>query len=255
MTDKKYQVPALVRANEVLKEISQHSGELRLIDLSHRLSVNKSSLYTLLSTMADLDWVRKEKGGTYTLGPVMAVFSTSFLRQFDVVQTFYREAPQAEVLIEEPLQIGTLDGGDVLYLGKMESAQRIQLITNPGMKFPAYASSLGKAQLMDYSLEQLKELYPSLKLEQKTEFTISTVEALYENLQSFKEKGYIEEKQESSIGFYCVGAPIYNHENKVIAGVSFTMLEHSWERKRDQAIQEIKSLAQRISAQSGYRLN
>ena len=53
--DDKYRVPAIERAHLILKEISLHPGELKLIDLSRTLAINKSSMYSLLLTMENLD--------------------------------------------------------------------------------------------------------------------------------------------------------------------------------------------------------
>ncbi|MBB6448657.1 IclR family KDG regulon transcriptional repressor [Geomicrobium halophilum] len=248
----KYWVPAIERASLILDLVSEHPQELRLIDLSKQLEVNKSSMYSLLNTLEHLNLLSKDKEDTYMLGPGIAKWSSSYFRQFDIVEAFYREAPDSFNKVQEAMQLGILEGGDVLYLGKMQSESRVQLITNPGMKFPAYASSLGKAQLLNYSKEELLMLYPRYNLEPKTPYTLSTVDMLYENLQTAQDQRYITEAEESALDFYCVGAPVMNHNRKIIAGISFTMLKSSWATKREEATTEIVQLARRLSQQAGY---
>ncbi|QQK78854.1 IclR family transcriptional regulator [Salicibibacter cibi] len=248
----KYWVPAIERASLILDLVSVHPQKLRLIDLSKRLGVNKSSMYSLLNTLEQLNLLNKDKEDTYTLGSGIAKWSASYFRQFDIVEAFYREAPASFNNVHEAMQLGILEGGDVLYLGKMQSESRVQLITNPGMKFPAYASSLGKAQLLHHSKEELLMLYPQFDLEPKTPYTLSTVDNLYKNLQEAQGYGYITEEEESSLDFYCVGAPVMNHDGKIIAGISFTMLKSSWTMKREEATTEIVQLARRLSQQAGY---
>ncbi|WP_299092020.1 IclR family transcriptional regulator [uncultured Metabacillus sp.] len=247
----KYWVPALEKANNILAEIGEYPNQLRLIDLSKKLGINKSSLFSLLNTLETLRWIVKEEGDTYSLGPALGALSAAYFKQFNLLQSFYKEAGLSVSKINEHIQLGTLMEGDVVYLGKMEGDSRVRLITDPGMRFPAHASAIGKIQLTQYTKTELERIFHSSKLEKKTPFTISSIDELYKNVKQAKENGYAIENQEASIGFHCVAAPIYNFENKIIAGVSFTMMTDSWEQKKDQAKDEIIKLANRLSQFAG----
>jgi IclR family transcriptional regulator, KDG regulon repressor len=247
----KYWVPALEKADNILREIGEYPNQMRLIDLSKKLRINKSSLYSLLNTMEILKWIVKEEGDTYTLGPALGAVSAAYFRQFNILQSFYKEAALSLSKINEHIQLGILEEGNVVYLGKMEGPSRVRLITDPGMRFPANASAIGKIQLTQYDKEELKGLFPN-ELEKKTPYTISTIEELYENVRIAKENGYAIENEEASLGFHCVAAPVYNYETKIIAGVSFTMMTNSWDAKQDLAREEIISLANRLSQFAGH---
>ncbi|MFJ7724676.1 IclR family transcriptional regulator [Neobacillus sp. NPDC097160] len=247
----KYWVPAIERADKVLKQIGEFPNQLRLIELSKRVDINKSSLFSLLNTLETLKWVTKEDGDTYSLGPALGAIGSAYFRQFNILQSFYKEASQSVAKINEHIQLGILDEGDVVYLGKMEGDSRVRLITDPGMRFPAYASAIGKIQLTRYAKAELEEMYPK-QWEPKTPFTISNINVLNDNVQQAKKDGYAIENQEASLGFHCVAAPVYNFENKIIAGVSFTMMTTSWEQKKDSAREEIIQLASRLSQLAGF---
>ncbi|WP_028392489.1 IclR family transcriptional regulator [Bacillus cihuensis] len=251
MTEK-YWVPAIERADKILKEIGEFPNQLRLIDLSKKLEINKSSLFSLLNTLEMLKWVIKEDGDTYTLGPAIGGFSAAYFKQFNILQSFYKEAGSSVALINEHIQLGVLEEDNVMYLGKMEGDSRVRLVTDPGMRFPAYASAIGKIQLIQYSKEKLSKLFQSTNWERKTPYTISNIDDLYANIQKAGKNGYAIENQEASLGFHCVSAPIYNFENKIIAGVSFTMMSNSWETKQEAARDEIIKLASRLSRNAGY---
>ncbi|WP_399628564.1 IclR family transcriptional regulator [Sporosarcina sp. SG10008] len=249
--EKKYWVPSIERTDMVLKKIGQSPNQLRLIDLSRELEINKSSLFSLLNTLENLKWITKE-GDTYNLGPALGALSAAYLNQFNILQSFHKEAGFSVAVINEHIQLGILEEEDVIYLGKMEGDSRVRLVTNPGMRFPAYASSIGKIQLIGHTKEELQKRFESSDWEQKTPNTISSLDELYENVQLAKHNGYAIENEEASLGFHCVAAPIYNYENKIIAGVSFTMMKSSWETKKDAAKDEILNLALRLSQIAGY---
>lgn len=249
----KYWVPAIERADRVLKEISQHPNELRLIDLSKKLEINKSSLFSLLNTLETLGWIVKTAKDSYNLGPTVGTFNSMYLSQFNLIQSFYREAEDAVSKIKEHIQLGTLEGNDVVYLGKVEAKTRVHLVTEPGMRFPAYASAIGKVQLIHHTEEEIDDLFPEKHWEKKTEYTTSTIEELCSKVREAKIKGYAVENQESALGFHCVAAPIYNFEKQIIAGISFTMPTNSWEDKYMDAREEIIKLAAKLSKLAGYQ--
>ncbi|WP_264740857.1 IclR family transcriptional regulator [Cytobacillus firmus] len=251
----KYWVPALEKANNILALIGERPNQLRLIDISKQLGINKSSLFSLLNTLETLRWIVKEEGDTYSLGPALGALSAAYFKQFNILQSFYKEASVSVSKINEHIQLGMLEKGNVVYLGKMEGDSRVRLVTDPGMRFPAYASAIGKIQLTQYDKNELEELFPSSQFVKKTPFTISNIDDLYENVNAAKKNGYAIENQEASLGFHCVAAPVYNYENNIIAGVSFTMMTNSWEQKKDAAKEEILNLANRLSQYAGYTGN
>ncbi|NHC42843.1 IclR family transcriptional regulator [Bacillus sp. MM2020_1] len=250
--ESRYRVPAIERASIILNQIAKEPAKLRLIDLSKSLDINKSTMYSLLTTLEFLGWIVKGNGDTYSLGPSLGALSAAYFRQFSILQSFYLEAYKSVNKIEENIQLGILDGKKVIYLAKEEGNSPVRLLTDPGMSFPAHATAIGKVQLSQYTFDQLQELYQETELESVTPNTVTDLNVLSEQLEIAKQQGYICETQEAVPGFFCVAAPIYNHENKIIAGVSFTMLESSWNVKQDAAREEIINIAQRLSKQAGY---
>ncbi|WP_281168947.1 IclR family transcriptional regulator [Effusibacillus pohliae] len=138
-----------------------------------------------------------------------------------------------------------LDGRDVVYLAKEETTAPIRLASSPGMRFPAHATALGKALLSQFERLQLEELYRDAELTALTPNTVRSFDHLWEQLQQVKARGTACEQQEAVEGFCCVAAPVFNHGNRMIAAVSFTMLAASWHDKQQAATEEIADLARR----------
>ncbi|MEH7544299.1 MULTISPECIES: IclR family transcriptional regulator [Bacillaceae] len=248
----KYWVPAIERANQVINLIAREPGLHRLIDLSNTLNVNKSSMFSLLNTLETLGWIVKEKGDTYSLGPTLGGYSGAYFRQFNLLESFYKEAALSVNAINETIQLGTLHGTHIVYLAKEESDSRVRLMSEPGMQFPAHATALGKIQLTQFTYEKLQQLYSEKELVQVTPYTVNSLDQLWEQLETAKKSGYICEEQEAALGFYCVATPIYNHEGRIVNGVSFTMTESSWTVKKEKAIDEIMKLAKRLSIHARF---
>ncbi len=244
---RKYEVPSLRKSDEILKLISTYPNQLKLIDISHRLAIHKSSMFSLLKTMEEMNWVERELGDTYRLGSAFAVFGGAFFRQFDLISLFHREAVSMKQLLNESIQLGKLEGNEVLYLAKEEADSPVKLVSEPGMKFPAHATALGKALLSELDPEQVVKLYQDEVLLGLTSQTIRNRERLIEVLADVLLQGYATDLQECVIGFQCVGVPVRKRSGIIVAAVSCSMPVHHWEAKHLQVIEEMKRLASKLS--------
>lgn len=247
--ERKYWVPALERANDILLLICESPSKLKLIDLSKQLDINKSSMFSLLHTMEALNWVVREGDGTYSLGASLGFWGNAFFKQYSLIDQFRKEAAVTKHLILETIQLAILEQCDVLYLAKEEMPSPVRIASEPGKKLPAHATALGKAMLAWQASTELNSLYieeeltPSLTLH-----TLRTREALYRDLAIVRKDGFAFDLEEAVMGFCCVAAPIRNSEGKVIAAISCSMFKHEWEQKRELATKEICALAQKLSS-------
>ncbi|GGD52521.1 IclR family transcriptional regulator [Paenibacillus nasutitermitis] len=245
--ERKYWVPALDKANRVLSVVSQEPGKYKLIDLSRRLDINKSSMFSLLHTMETLQWVKKGADDTYSLGEVIAVLGSLMIRQFDLQDIFQEEAAGVRDRLQETIQLARRIDDHILYLGKVEAPTPVRLQSEPGMRLAAHATALGKVMLAQLPEAEWERLYPGRTLAKMTPRTIDDRSELFAELTEIRKQGYALDDEEAVIGFQCVAAPIYNLAGEAIAAVSCSMPLHQWEQKAEATRQEIVDLARRLS--------
>lgn len=250
--EQKYWVPAIERATAVLQAIAEQQSKLRLMDLSKLVGINKSTLFSLLNTLCCLGWVFRNQDDTYALGKFIGALGAGYFNQFDILKFFNLEAKVTVDKINETIQLSILDGRDIIYLGKQDADKHILIATFPGMRLPAYSTAMGKVHLSQYTYEQLMELFPEYHLPPRTPFTVKSIEGLWKQIEDFRVDGYIFESQEAGIGFSCVAVPVYNHEKKIIAAISATLLETIRTPKHDETVVELLDLSHRVSRHAGY---
>lgn len=246
--EQKYWVPALKKTNDVLQAVALEPHQLKLMELSKRLLINKSSMFSLLQTMETLGWVVRDKGDTYALGSFFGQLGNAYFRQYDLIQSFQLEARITKLALGETIQLAKLEGNETLYLAKEEALTPVRMASEPGMKFPAHATALGKVMLAQLPQEEWHFLYPTDPLSKLTPQTMVTRNVLFDQLVEIREAGYAYDLQESVIGFCCVSAPIFTGVNHGIAAVSCSIPTHLWELKKELATKEIRSLASRLSS-------
>lgn len=245
--DQKYAVPALDRANAVLKLLAEEPLQWKLSDLSKHLGISKSTLFSLLLSLERLEWIYRDRNDTYALGGTIGSLGSAYFRQYDLIEEFRRLAEPVMRNLKESIQLARLEGSDVLYLSKVEAPSPVQMISGPGVRFPAHANGLGKSLLSGLSEEQILHILPQEKLNKVTIHTIGSREALLQELDKIRLEGCSLDIQEGVMGFCCVAAPIRRPNGEVVAAVSCSMPIHHWEAKRSQAEHEIIRLAEQLS--------
>jgi DNA-binding IclR family transcriptional regulator len=245
--ERKYWVPALEKADRVLTMIAQEPDQYKLIDLANRLSINKSSMFSLLLTMETLQWIKKSSRDTYALGTAIATLGSSIVQKFDLHEAFLREAAAPRDRLQETIQLAKRMDAFILYMGKVEAATPVRLLSEPGMRLPAHATALGKVMLAHLPKNEWLPLYPESLLLPMTAYTLTDRDALFTQLELIRNQGYAQDNQETVVGFRCIAAPVFNQAREVVAAVSCSMPLHQWEAKSAEAQLEMIRLAQRLS--------
>lgn len=253
LSDKKYWVPAIERANTILNLIASRPSHYRLIDISHETGINKSSLYSLLQTLEHLDWVIKEEDDTYSIGHTLGILASPYHSNLSVIKMFHKEAKVSVERTGETFQLGKLEDIYNVYLAREMNSSLVQMLTAPGSRLPAYATGLGKAQLLNYTYEELMFLFKDVPFQKVSKNTIDNVDDLWRDIQSGKSRGFMFDKGEVAEDINCIAAPIYDFNQRIIAAVSVTILTSKWEEKKALAEKEVLDLASRISNHFGYK--
>jgi DNA-binding IclR family transcriptional regulator len=245
--EKKYWVPALEKAHEIIRLIAAEPAKLKLSDLCRSLEISKSSMFSLLQTMETLGWITRNPSDTYTLGMHYGLMGNAYFQQYDLIDAFRQEASSYMKMVNESLQLARLEGGDIFYLAKEAAPSPVQMVSGPGTRFPAHATGLGKLLLSGLEQAQIELLYPTDALSSMTPFTLRTRDELIEQLVIIRKQGYALDLQEGVRGFNCIAAPVYHPNGQMLAAVSFSIPLHHWDEKRDKALRAVLDLSQKLS--------
>ena len=91
-----------------------------------------------------------------------------------------------------------------------------------GLMNAMHCTGNGKLILQQYSDDQLNKLIAAKGLTRYTDHTITTKEALLDELEKIRKRGYAIDNEECEIGARCVACPICDYTGNIIAGVSIT---------------------------------
>lgn len=246
--EKKYWVPALERADLILKALGDHPGEYKMSDLCRETGINKSSMFSLLRTMEELEWISKEPEERYAVGPGISGYGQQLPKGgYNLVELFFQKVDAGIAELGETFQLSVLEGTDIIYLAKQEGPSLVKIDSTPGMRFPAYATAMGKVMLAGLPEAELTDRLQGVLLQSLTPNTLTDWNKLSMELGQIRQQGYALDEEEVIQGICCVAAPVRNHEGQVIAAVSASMLRHVFQEKQQTAISEVTKLAARLN--------
>jgi len=145
---------------------------------------------------------------------------SAFVRSRDVV-TISR--PFMRRLMEqsgETVNLGIADRGEVVYLAQVECQKMMRAISGPGGRARMHCSGVGKAILSHFTRDAAQKILRGHELIRETSHTLTSFEALTQDLDVSRQQGYAVDDEENAIGLRCVAAAIFDEHGEPLAAIS-----------------------------------
>ncbi len=246
--------PSVDRALSVLTLLADHPDGMGVSELARTLKAAKSSLYVVLTTMEQRDFIVKDPvTKRYSLGPQLLVLGLAYVQRINLLKEFQVLAAEVARECGETVQLAILRGRNVLYIGKQDGTQPVRLASEVGSELPAHTTALGKSLLAGLSDAAIDELYEGVTLEKRTPQTIGNLADLKREIAEVRVRGYAVDRGETLEDLRCVGAPVCDAHGTVVAAVSISVPITRMDDEREKELaQRVCILAQELSRRLGY---
>jgi DNA-binding IclR family transcriptional regulator len=249
-----YQVRALERALEILAAFSLSQPELSLTDLADRTGVAKSTVFRLVSVLADHGYLeRVPDTERYRIGIRPFEIGSIYIQSTTVEQ---QARPHLERLAAECLQtanLGVLNTGEVVHIGVVTPDRPIRFYTSVGDRERATSTGLGKALISEHSEAEIVTLVEQHPFVQRTRRTIMSLDSLRTSMENIRRQGYAIDDEESFVGLRCVAAPIRNDRGRIVAAISVSGPTAEFtETAISRYVEAVKDAAASVSTRLGF---
>jgi PcaR/PcaU/PobR family beta-ketoadipate pathway transcriptional regulator len=250
-----YYVESLARGLSILSLFSQGRPALSLTDIAHHLDLNKTTALRLLSTLEILGYLQRDPQ-TKLYRPGLEVLRLGFvvLGGMEVRQVAAPYLRQLVDEVEETVNLAVLDNHEVIYIDRVGSKHMLNIYRPIGSRLPAYCTSTGKSQLAFLPANRLEQILAATTWTRLTETTLTTPEALRQNLALVRERGFADSNGEMIPELRAVAAPIRQNGGEVIAAVNISVPSHRvpYEKLITDLGPKVIEAAHKISAALGY---
>jgi DNA-binding IclR family transcriptional regulator len=257
-SDTNYRVPGLERGLRILTEFSPREPVLDAPELSRRLGIPRTTVFRLLQTLESLGFLeRADRDRNYRLGVAVLRLGFEYLSSLELTDL---GLPLIEALRDETgltSHIVIRDGRDIVFVAKAQSHAPIfsSVKVNVGTRLPAHATTHGQVLMGDFTLDELRALYPEPALERFTPQTPETVEELFGRIREDAERGYAVSESSFERGISVVSAPVRNDTGRIVAVITTTIPRPAIDAQLLDAglIDQVRRAADELSRRLNYR--
>lgn len=200
------------RVLAVLIQLAEYPSGVSLDELATRLHSSKSTVHRALTSLRRARLAMQLSRGVYVLGDEF--FRLAYRNQADRPEGALMEPALHELAQRygETAHYAVLDGADVVYRAKVDPPRgAVRLTSVVGGRNPAHGTAVGKV-LLGYAVSsesQLREWLGGRQLEARTPNSIVSIESLWDELVTTRERGYGVDAEENEPGVNCVAVPVH----------------------------------------------
>jgi len=208
-------------AARLLKVFRSRETDLGVSELSRRLGLGKGTVHRMLTTLVTEGLVEQDpRTGGYRLGIVMFELGQAVRVHMDLHAAVGPVLTELRAQTGESSQVGVLDGHEVVYVDRMESAHSLRLFTDTGRRVPVHCTSSGKVLLAYLPEARRQAVLREAPLDALTPHTITSRDLLVAELERVRRRGWSEAVNEREIGIASIAAPIRDASGEVVAAIS-----------------------------------
>lgn len=247
-------VQSVERALTILELLANYNDGLRIIEISKKVNLHKSTVHRLIGTLIHKGYVTQDvESNKYKVTLKLFELGNKKLEDMHILNVSKIYIEKLMKTLNEVVHLVIRDENEIVYIDKVEADNTIRMASNIGRRSPLYCTSVGKAMLAYMTNEEVRNIWNNSKIEKRTSNTITDFDILKRELEIIREKGYSVDDEENEIGVRCIGAPVFNRFGKVEGGISISGPSiRITKDKVEEVAHEVIKYASMISKELGY---
>ncbi|MHA3834615.1 IclR family transcriptional regulator domain-containing protein [Terrabacter sp. AAH1] len=212
-------VRSVAKTLDVIRAFDAEHRDLTLSDVARRTGQTRASARRFLLSLESLGFVRSD-GQLFSLTPRVLSLGHAFLSSLRLPDVAEPHLKNLTAQLGESTSASVFDGDDIVYVARVQARRIMAVEIRVGTRFPAYATSMGRAMLAFAPANALEAYLGRVRLEPLTPRTVSDPAALRAELERVRERGWAVVDQELEIGLRSLAAPVFNPRGEAIAAIN-----------------------------------
>ncbi len=242
-------IQVIDRLARLLDAIAANNNPVSLKVLSAETGLHPSTAFRILASLAEHGFVERSSSGHYRLGVKLLQLGSRVQGRLDI----RREArPIMEWLRNETGETVNLivrEGDEVVYVERVVPNRMMRVEQMIGGRAPLHVTAVGKLFLAEGGAEACLEYAARTGLPSCTPHSITDPTALWRSVKNALQQGYALDDQEAELGVGCIGVPIRDSTNHIVAGISVSA---PIERRREVWVTLIRQAGEKLSTRLGF---
>lgn len=215
-------VQVLHKTIDILDALRHAPGGMSLAGLSTRSGMPKPTVYRILVTLESRGYLERTADASYRVSRKLFEEPRDSTFEQRLVRAARPAMERLAALCKETLNLGVLDGGEVLVMETVESQHAVRMTSKIGNRRYPHSTALGKVLLSALPEREVLRLIRSKGMPRFTPATIVHEKDLIVELERVRTQGYALDNMENEPDGRCIAAAVMNPQRKVIAALSIS---------------------------------
>jgi len=250
MTGSKIQT--LERMVSILDCFSLEKPALGVREAARETTLSPSTTGRIMAYMKEMGILNQDpETHLYMMGSKVLAWAGIYMVTSDVRTVALPVMVRLQEQTRETISLYILEGSERVCVERLESPETVRIVARVGRRIPLYAGSAGKVFLAFMPENRREMILRDIELIPMTEQTITDMDALRDDLDQIREKGYAVSRGEWIIDASGTAAPIFDQRGLITAAIS---ISGPGQRFTDEKIKEMADLLVKETAQISFEL-
>jgi DNA-binding IclR family transcriptional regulator len=228
-------------------------GELTLDEITRKTGLPKSTSFRLLGSLGKCGYlVQNKESGRYSLGERFFNLANSTLPYQRLISIARPYLNSLMLTFAESVNLGVYDDGMVAHIFTIDSPKPYRVSATIGNRAYLHCTGMGKALAAYIDEPTLRAIFLKYGLPPRTKYTLTTEEAIFEDLAKIRETGVSHDNQEDIEGVECFATAIFGADGLPVASMSLSGPVVRMRPQTESMRAAVRETARRISFALGW---
>jgi len=207
----------------LLELLGNADQSLGVSALAQQSQLPLGTVHRLLNTQKQLGYVEQDaETHKYTLGLRFLNLRGAIINQLNLAAVAMPVMKELMQRVNETVHLAVFNEGEIVYIERVEGLNTQGMYTRIGKRAPAHCTALGKTLLAHMPCEIVTDVLARHGMRRMTAKTIVTPQALEQDLERTRQRGFAVDDEEIEDGIRCIAAPIRDYTDAVCAAISIS---------------------------------
>jgi DNA-binding IclR family transcriptional regulator len=213
--------PAVEQAAQLLLCLGKNKDrDMGLTKICKKIGIHKSKGYSILNALAQYDLITKDdQTKTYCLGPALMPLAQKAREKFDITAITKDHLQNLANETQASVLLGIIVNDQFYIVGKYDGNDKLSITVRQHQSLHITHGSHGKAIFSFLNKKEQQRIIDSGQLFFHGDIDAFDKKKLERELKFCRKNGYAIDNGEATPGITAVSAPVFDHNNEVIAGI------------------------------------
>jgi IclR family KDG regulon transcriptional repressor len=201
-------VPAVDKTFAILDLLAKSKESLGISDITRALNFNKSTVFNISHTLADLQVLKQAPDNKFSLGIKFYLLGRASRIGSEIISTVHPYLERINQKTNLSVFLGVRSDWDVIIVDKVDAAFDIKISSEIGMRLPLFAGAGGKAILSRMSERAIDRILSKKSLQRYTRYSVVDKIKYKKMLKMTRQEGFAVDKEEYIEGIRALAVPL-----------------------------------------------